>query len=269
MKKELKQLHEVQVEILDEVVRICEKYKLNYFLVGGTLIGAVRHKGYIPWDDDLDIAMPRLDYDKFIKVAPQELDKKYYMHNIFSDKDYWLSFTKIRKNNTLFDETMIENIESHKGIFLDIFPLDNLNNNKFLFKIKWSILYNIRYFCLYYRGVYDRSYINHYLTCKIFSIFKSYKLLNFSNWFMKLNKNNKSKYLVSYPGSYTRLKECFERDWFFPAGKIEFEGKMYNCPNNPDALLTHVYGDYMQLPPKEKRVTHLPKKILFDVKEGK
>lgn len=266
---ELSELHNVHVEILDEVVRICEKHKLTYFLVAGTLLGAVRHKGFIPWDDDLDIGMPRQDYDKFIKIAASELNKKYFMHNIFSDKGYWLNFTKIRKNNTLFDETMIENIEAHKGIFIDIFPLDNLNNNKFLFKIKWSILANLRMFSLYYRGVYDKNAINHKFTCKIFSVFGSHKLLKFCDWFMSLNKNTKSKYLVSYGGIYSRHKENFERQWFFPTNKIEFEGKMYSCPNNPDALLTHIYGDYMKLPPKEKRVTHLPKQILFDLKKGK
>lgn len=269
MKKELKQLHEVQVEILDEVVRICEKYKLNYFLVGGTLIGAVRHKGYIPWDDDLDIAMPRLDYDKFIKVAPHELNKNYILQDIKTDKTYWQNFSKIRKNNTLFDETMIENIETHKGIFVDIFPLDNLNNNKFFYKIKWSILYNLRFFCLYYRGIIDKKSVNHFNICKLFSIFRMRPILKFCDFFMKLNKNENSKYLSSYAGSYFRLKECFKREWFFPASKIEFEGKKYSCPNNSDALLTHVYGDYMKLPPKEKRVTHLPKKIIFDVKEEK
>ena len=122
----LKKLHEVEVEILDEVVRICDKYNLDYYLVGGTLIGAIRHKGFIPWDDDLDISMPRADYEKFLEVAPLELDEKYYLENRKYNEKFHLPFTKIKKNNTEFRETFTSSLDNHKGIFVDIFPLDNV-----------------------------------------------------------------------------------------------------------------------------------------------
>ena len=158
----LDKLHSVQIEILDEIVGICDKHNLTYFLIGGTLLGAVRHKGFIPWDDDLDIAMPREDYEKFLKIAKTELDKKYYLHDISIDKNYWQPFIKIRKNNTLFDEKMIDNIETHKGIFVDVFPFDNLKRDGILLKIKWSILKNLLRFCLYYRGILKKENVNHF-----------------------------------------------------------------------------------------------------------
>ena len=265
-KTQLDELHDVQVEILDEIVRICENNHITYYLVGGTLLGAVRHEGFIPWDDDLDIGMPRNDYEKFKKICKNELNKKYYLQDISTDKKYWQNFLKIRKNNTLFDETMIENIETHKGIFVDIFPYDNLNKFDTFFNIKWSIIKNLSEFCLYYSGIFNKDRVNHFRFCKLFRVFGMRNILKLCNLFMKSLKNENSKYLVSYAGSYPKEKETMKREWIFPTKKIKFENKMYNCPNNSDMVLKTVYGDYMKLPPKEKRITHLPKKILFDMK---
>lgn len=265
----LNKLHAVQVEILDEIVKICKKNNLNYFLIGGTLLGAVRHQGFIPWDDDLDVAMPRKDYERFISICKSELSNKYYLQHISTDKKYWQNFAKIRKNNTLFDEKMVENIETHKGIFVDIFPLDNLKKINIFFKAKWSIIKNLEEFALYYRGIKNKEEINHFLFCKIFSVFGLKNILKFCDFFLKTQTNKETEFLVSYAGTYSRGKEVYKREWFFPARKIEFENKKYSCPNNNDAILSQVYGDYMTLPPVENRVTHLPKKIIFDLKEDK
>ena len=93
-KKILCRLHEEMFIIYKEIARICDKHNLKYFVVGGTLLGAVVHKGYIPWDDDLDIAMPRDDYDKFINVFSKELDERFYLHHTTTDPNYWLPFAK-------------------------------------------------------------------------------------------------------------------------------------------------------------------------------
>lgn len=265
--KQLDLLREVQFEILDEIVRICNKHNLKYFLIGGTLLGAVRHQGFIPWDDDLDIGMLRKDYDEFIKIAKTELAPKYYLHDISTDKKYWQTFAKIRKNNTLFDEKMIENIDTHKGIFVDIFPFDNIKKPGRWLKIKWSILKNLYSFCLYYRGIYTKEQVNHYYFCKLFSVFGVHNILKFCNFFMKTNSNENTEYIISYSGSYKLEKETYKREWFYPTKKIKFENRLYNCPNNNHEILSQVYDDYMKLPPKNQRVTHLPKQILFDLKE--
>ena len=124
----LRKVQLTELEILEKIDEICKKNNINYFLIGGTLLGDVRHKGFIPWDDDIDIGMLREDYEKFINVCLKNgaLGKDYYLHCNESDDDYFIPFIKVKKNNTTFAEKNIENINTHKGIFLDIFPYDNV-----------------------------------------------------------------------------------------------------------------------------------------------
>jgi len=138
---QLKRLQNIEYEILQEIVRICEKNNLSYFLIGGTLLGAVRHKGFIPWDDDLDIAIPRKDYEKFLKICQTQLNSDYFLHCNKTDPDYWLPFAKVRKKNTLFDEKSITSIETHKGIYNDVFPLDNAKKTTKYYS-KYTSIYN-------------------------------------------------------------------------------------------------------------------------------
>ena len=134
--KTLKKLHEVGLEILLEIDRVCKKYDIPYFLCGGTLLGSIRHKGFIPWDDDIDIGMLRNDYEKFEECYIKEHSKKYYLHSIKTDEDYWLSFIKIQKNNTTINEKFIEKLDTHKGIFVDIFPFDKVPDKGFTKRLK-------------------------------------------------------------------------------------------------------------------------------------
>lgn len=124
----LRKLQLTELEILKKVDQVCRQYQINYFLIAGTLLGAVRHKGFIPWDDDIDIGMLRSDYEKFIDIClhKQALGKEYYLHCNESDEDYYLPFIKVKKNNTTFAEKCNENIDTHKGIFIDVFPYDNV-----------------------------------------------------------------------------------------------------------------------------------------------
>ena len=127
--KTLKKLHKVEIEILDEIVRICKKHNIKYSLFAGTMLGAVRHAGFIPWDDDIDVGMLRSDYEKFIKIAHEELDSKFSLDCFEYNKKYHLGFAKIKKNGTIFDEEASHHMDNHKGIFVDVFPVDNVYDN--------------------------------------------------------------------------------------------------------------------------------------------
>ncbi len=264
----LRKLQMTQVEMLDEIDRICKKHKITYFLVGGTLLGAVRHHGFIPWDDDLDVAMPRRDYKKFTKVCKTELGDKYYLHSIEFDEKYWCSFNKLRKKNTVFEPLQDTTIDSpYKGVFVDVFPLDNASKQK-------SVFQNIQaYLC---KGLTSFQYRRRHATMPtktpigimilwpLLSLFSIKTIAGWIQGIMQLNKNRKSKYFVSIASFINFHKQTMPKEKYYPPCKVEFEGKLYSAPHDPDYILTRLYGDYMTLPPEDKRVTHRPNRIELD-----
>jgi len=125
MDEMMEEIHKIQFEMALEVKRICQNHNIEYFLIAGTLLGAVRHKGFIPWDDDLDIGMLRIDYNKFISLAPIEMDKKYVLQTWDTDPGFALPSAKLRKSGTKYIERNSQKANIHNGIFIDIFPFDN------------------------------------------------------------------------------------------------------------------------------------------------
>lgn len=267
-KEQLNKLHTIEMEILDEIVRICDKHNLRYCLIGGTLLGAIRHKGFIPWDDDLDIAMPRKDYKKFINLCHTELNNHYYLHNEVSDKDYWLPFIKIRKNNTAFCESLLTEVSlAHEGIWVDIFPLDYAKKeNSFIKSIRTSIIKNLKYL-ISYKNKHKRP--NSFKGKALYFIFKNIKnskIVKIQNFLMEIENEAKHPlYYVNFGSQYDTIKQTMPISIYEPFCRIPFEGKLYNAPHNPESLLKRVYGlNFMQLPPLEKRITHNPIRLSFD-----
>lgn len=267
--KILRRLQLTELEILDEIVRICDKFNLKYYLAGGTLLGAVRHQGFIPWDDDIDISMPRSDYEKFIKIAPKELSNKYFLDSYETNKKYWQPFAKVRKNNTIMLEKVVENYNTHHGIWVDIFPIDNLDADKMdqvnIIKDKYEKLFTLIAVKLGINYYNENKIKKKILSALLFFVPKKI-LTNKLTKLISSNKNEKSKYLICYCGFYINNmeKERNNRSDIFPLKKIEFEGKKYNCPNNCDKYLKDKYGNYMELPKEEDRRTHNPLKLEFD-----
>lgn len=265
--KTLDKLHEVELEIMDEFVKICEKHNLSYFLAGGTMLGAVRHKGFIPWDDDIDIGMMRKDYDLFIKYAQKELNKKYYLDCYETNKECYLPFAKIRKNNTIFDEEDSHHINNHKGIFIDIIPFENAKKqDSFKQKIQAILVRNMIDTMFYKTKIRKLKNARHPIFVAILNIIPRNQLMKLQNKLSKLNKDDNSEYVVALAGAYGYQKETIKRECLLPTKKIKFEDREYSGMNNPDAYLTRIFGNYMELPPKEKRRNHMPLKIDFGKK---
>ena len=264
--KILNRLHQTMLEIYAEVARICNKYKLEYFVVGGTLLGAVVHKGYIPWDDDLDIAMPRDSYDKFIQICKTDLDKRFYLHCIETDVKYWLSFAKLRMNNTIFLEEKRKNVKSHAGIYVDIFPFEyasELNTKKH--QRKWKII----------------TYVNNYIYTKttglkkqsksamllnpIFSLFSIKKLSLYRDKLMKSFDKGERKYFVDLAGGRRLDNSYFNISDILPIQKLNFEDVQVEAPKDYNKYLLQLYTErYKIIPPKEEQITHEPILIRFE-----
>ncbi len=262
----IRDLQLVCLDILKVVDKICRDNNIKYFLDSGTLIGAVRHKGFIPWDDDLDIAMPRNDYNRFLKIAQELLGDNYFLQTYKTD-DYPYPFARVRKNCTYIEESRFKNLNMNKGIYIDIFPLDNLPNNKikrvlFLNKIKFlyklgvvadkRVIYShhskkknilkkfIRFFIAIFFFNKDKIYK---ILDKNMQKYKDFKSKNFLNISSSMNLYKKYKKGESYP-CHSWIKDIIE---------IDFEGYRFFSPENYDEYLKEFYGDYMQLPPEEER----------------
>jgi len=244
-----------ELQILEEVVAIFERHGLKYYLYGGTLIGAVRHAGFIPWDDDIDIAMPRDDYERFLEIARTELPEQLFIQQPATDKGYYLLFTKVRDNASTFIEPGDRNIKMHQGIYIDIFPLDAASGNKLLQGIHitvvgalWRLYMAKKY--TYAPGHSKLRKMKNFLY-KLLPV-SSGSIIRLGKWIIEKGKSRKGKYLADFMLTPSR-KRIYKSEWFKRTEKFEFEGRLYDGPAGYHEYLTHYYGDYMQLPSEEKR----------------
>lgn len=259
----LKKVQNVQLEILKEFDRICRKNNITYQLWAGTLLGAIRHEGFIPWDDDIDVAMLRSDYEKFISICNKELDDKYFIQTFKTDPNSQSLFAKIKKNGTIYRENRVKNTEMHHGIFIDIFPLDNVKDNKKYYTIKLKIasfLYRIH---IGLATAYDdasnakkkiKSVLNKLINNKI-----KFKLKNIIEKLITYENKNDSNYINHLTNGINieRLdKFLVKKDTFNNVIEKSFEGEKFFVPENYDDLLKNIYGNYMELPPIDQQTPH-------------
>lgn len=253
-KNTLRRLQIAELMILHQFIKVCEQLNLSYFLVGGSLLGAVRHEGFIPWDDDIDVGMPRYDYDKFVLQAQGLLDKKYFLQNSDTDSEYPYYFLKIRQNNTLFLQHNLQHINIHHGIFIDIFPIDgcgtNLKAARFhLLKIR---IINYLYMANALQHRNDGStFLYKIVTSGIILI---QKMIGRNNLALILGKLltkfsvESSNYVGNLLGR-AKDRELMSREIFFGLHNTRlFEGSQMNVPSLPEVYLKRLYGDYHKIP---------------------
>lgn len=262
--EQINQIWSVELEILDVIHRICTEHGLRYSLAYGTLIGAMRHGGFIPWDDDIDLVMPREDYEKLLAVWHDAAPEGYLLQNTRTDPDFTQNFTKIRKDHTTFlqDDTEREK-KYHKGIFVDIFPGDRVAPGKIS-----NLLQHIA--CavnlLYTRGYTSGSSgliggIERFLLALPKSVHPA--LRDASENFIR-RWNGREELLWFFPSTIGSAKNYYTPKLFENIGTVDFCGGAYACVADPDGFLRVDYGDYMQLPPEEARTwTHHPIVIDF------
>jgi lipopolysaccharide cholinephosphotransferase len=267
--EEQQELKKCLLEIYRDVALVCQKYNLNLMLGGGTCLGAVRHQGFIPWDDDIDLNLFRKDYNKLQEIFNKELSDKYFLVEPKMTQTGQRLFAKIIKKNTTFIEMETSILNSANGIFVDIFPIESLPDNKL-----------VRALFLYWANIFTKAItiISEYQLNRRFIKRRHHKIIGKLTSFMSFNKwylfydafissSKGTQYCTIPSGRKGVYGEMQPLDTFMPLVKGIFEGMETSIPNNYDKYLANLYGDYMNLPPLEQRHT-LHKIIKFSLNKS-
>lgn len=255
---ELEKMKEIELQMLVEFIKICKHHDLRYFLLGGTALGAVRHKGFIPWDDDIDVGMPREDYMKFLKAAETELPAPLFLQHAGTDPFYAANFAKIRNSETTFIEQTVQNFPINHGVYIDVFPLDGTSDHPRMRKLWFKLLrwINIPLSSIYYlpeqEGRWQRrlSHILYKLIPGDYTMLRGWR-----EKIMCRYPYQDAEVIANYCGAWG-MKEVMPRSVFGRGVVGSFDGVDVILPEDWDQYLTRLYGDYMTPPPPEKRVSH-------------
>lgn len=244
------------VEMLVEIDKICRKHDILYWIDFGTLLGAVRHQGFIPWDDDLDITFTTEDLHRFMEIAPKELPDWLFLQTKTTDPSFGRILNKVRDNKSLYITPNEDFTKKYnKGIFIDLFeiqPYPNVNAKLQKIIMRWYI--KVSGFFI----IKQKVTLKNHLATLSFPLIKLF--LNVIWYLFNIGKKNKlgyEKHFNVYGNSYTK-------EMIFPLKDLSFEGHTFLAPANPDQYLTSIYGDYMKIPSKEKRRTHSINVFFFD-----
>lgn len=251
-------LQKAELDILMEFQRLCQVFGLRYYLTAGTLLGAVRHKGFIPWDDDIDVVMPRKDYDRLVRLASEAVSPEYVYQEYRTEPNFPYYFAKLRKRGTRVEEPILRAIEMEQGYYIDIFPLDYCPRGDRLatlfFKgielLDCAVLARVSTeFVCGYQKAYMRflwNVLRHLPNDCLFAL---------REWIRRLFGVGGSR-LCTVGGNHGYPRETYQLEWFVETVELEFEGQPFPAPAGWDELLKNMYGDYMRLPPPEERQGH-------------
>ncbi len=249
-------LQQAEFDILKIFVDICEKNNLQYFLVCGSALGAVKYKGFIPWDDDIDVGMPREDYEKFLEIAPSILPEYIFIQNYKTDLKFPHVFSKLRNSNTTFIEKGTAHLDINHGVYIDLFPLDSHPVSVFsqkTFELKRKLL-SWKQYCAFKGGSKKVRIRN-----KIFRLFgyhkKTHKTLEKMERLYTKYPFDKSLVWCNY-GNYQGKLEYAKKEQYGKGIDMEFEGLKVKVPENYDEYLTQKFNDWRADLPKEQQVGH-------------
>lgn len=271
-KEDLARLHGELLDIMAEIVRVCEVCDIPYFIQGGTAIGALFNKGIVPWDDDIDIGMTRADYERFLQLAPQHLRPQYFLEWFGTESNTPFYFAKVKKNGTLFVEEMFRDMDIHHGIFVDIFPYDRIPDNPILERLHrfrsrfWINCFIGKQIWLWRwcgRCEVDRPLPKSFAGCLPVRIVCS--LLSRERIYAKM-----CRMLGAYNGRDCRRvnivrmpKDQIPRADIENAVMMPFGGMMVRAPRNIESYLRHHYPNLRPELPEDEQINHAPYRLSF------
>lgn len=248
----LKKIQETELEILKVVADFCEANDIKYCLTSGTLLGAVRHKGFIPWDDDVDISMPRSDFEKFLKIS-RNLPNEYECVATRLNQNYPIAIVKVRKKGTIMKEPSMAHLDINHGVWIDIFPLDKVKYSKRL-KTR-AYLFNLITTIINYKleiSVPNKTYTK--ILCAILGVLSVKTLDKVRTKIMTLEENSQAKKYTSFASNLGPGKLLLNEEIYFPLKRLKFEDSYFFAPAQSEIWLKSAYGNYMTLPPENERV---------------
>lgn len=266
MKNNIKVLQTEELKVMKIIKEICEKENIRYFMIGGTLLGAIRHSGFIPWDDDVDLAMPRKDYERFLEVSNKYLPSNIFVQNFRTDDKYRYYITRVLNKNILVEEKRFIGVDTPQAYAsVDIFPIDGSPNKKFFRNIHYFRVMIRRFLMsLCYRDTIDKErkrskmenlLLNILIKIPFERIISPNKIKESLDKLLKKYSMDNSLYSGTIMGAY-RIREMVPTVMFGNPKLYKFEDDTFYGPELVDDYLKHMYGDYMKLPPKEQQKTH-------------
>lgn len=255
---QLKSVQNIALDALIEFDRICRKHEINYALYGGTLLGAIRHGGFIPWDDDVDVVVMRSDYDRLIEICRTELRPQYFWQSHRTENGWYRLYSKIRVNNTVFRELAHNQHDIHHGVYIDIFPLDQIPDAPFPRKWQylrykfWSVGVSSKYINIQYRT--GKGKILAYLAKLLYSPFTLSYVYKKAEKTATLYNGSACKCVMPFMSAYGE-REILPKEFYEKTKDVMFEGHPLRIPEKYDFILHKIYGDYMTPPPENKRIS--------------
>ena len=253
-----------QLELVKMMDELCSKLNLKYYIIGGTLLGAIRHDGFIPWDPDIDIAMPRKDYEKVREYFDKNKSERYFYQHYTTEKNHLSphALIKIKDSHVIFKSAHTRFSPQYDGIYLDIFPLDSAPESKKLQKKQMKKIKHLKKIIYLKTGyVFPRDKTVKIIIKRIIGLLLSGVSFTYLNRKLdeQMQKYNDapSDYLVSMASHYSYWKQLMPKSVYGVPVRVNFEGIPLFAPEKTDEYLTRIYGNYMQLPPEEQRNTIL------------